>query len=260
MRYIFTLFVLLTLCINALAQSCPATNETFATSALIDPNWTFGCSSGTSCSGGTIFDNRTTCQPTITMDACAPSPSCGTVSNDASGLWFRFYATATTAVVSVNPSVSMRSAVQVFSVNQGSPTCASLAEIGCSVAASVSSGSLVNLSGLTVGNLYFYRVFGSASNAAQRTGTFCFCGSSGLSSSPLAANIRSFAASKQGSNVLISWSTYAGTSAQRFELEKSFDGVRFNKIGSLAANSNSLSDNLYDFTDWPNMQGKYFTG
>ena len=192
------------------------------------------------------------------MDACAPSPSCGTLASNASDLWFKFYATATTAVVSVNPSVSMKSAAQVFSVNQSSPTCASLAEIGCSVAGSVSSGSLVNLSGLTVGNIYFYRVFGSASNAAQRTGTFCFCGSSGLSSSPLAANIRSFAASKQSSNVLISWSTNAGSNARRFDLEKSFDGVGFNKIGSIAANGNSLSDNQYDFTDLAQHVGKVF--
>ncbi len=184
MRFIFTFILLIAVSFKVSAQGCPATNGTFATATLFAPNWITGCTNGTSCSGTpTTFDNRTTCQAITSMDACAPSPSCGTDANNASDLWFKFYATGTTATVSVNPSVSMKSAIQVFSVNQATPTCGSLVEIGCNLATSVSAGALVNLTGLVAGNLYYYRTFGSAAIASQRTGTFCFCGSAGLASS-----------------------------------------------------------------------------
>ncbi len=258
MKTIFTTLLIFIISLEVDAQGCPATNSTFATAALFDPNWILGCTSGTSCSGGTIFDNRSTCEAVTDLDACAPTPSCGAPVNNASDLWFKFYATATTATITSNPSVSMKSAIQAFSVNQATPTCASLIEIGCHVATSVSSVSLVSLTGLTVGNLYYFRVYGSATNAAQRNGTFCFCGSAGLSSSPLAANLTSFSAAAQNNNIRVRWSTSAGSSALSFEVERSYDGIHFTNINTLSASGNQLNNNAYLFIDMGQYQERIF--
>lgn len=259
MRFIFTLILFLAVSNEVSAQGCPANNGTFATATLFAPNWITGCTNGSSCSGTpTTFDNRTTCQAITAMDACAPSPSCGTDANNASDLWFKFYATGTTATISVNPSVSMKSAIQVFSVNQTTFTCASLVEIGCNLATSVSTGSLVNLTGLTTGNLYYYRTFGSAAVASQRTGTFCFCGSSGLFNAALAANLNSFSAGAINNNINLRWSTSAGSTALSFELERSYDGIRFTNVSTITANSSSLNTKSYLYTDMGQFQSRIF--
>jgi hypothetical protein len=143
----------------------------------------------------------------------------------------------------------MRSAIQAFSVNQNANSCASLVEIGCNVATGVNSVSLVSLAGLTVGNLYYFRVFGSASNTAQTTGTFCFCGSAGLANGALAANLTRFSATARSNDVHVNWSTSAGSTATRFELERSQDGIHFFPISSMPANSNPVNNYSYLYTD-----------
>lgn len=62
MKYLLTVGLLIFTIILSLAQLCPATNSTFSTAVLFDPNWILGCNSGTSCVGGTTFDNRTACE------------------------------------------------------------------------------------------------------------------------------------------------------------------------------------------------------
>jgi len=230
---------------NIYSQLCPGGGSTFSAAALFDQTWTLGCSSGTSCTGGTTFDNRTTCESTTTMDGCAPTSTCGTASNNASDLWFKFYATATTATIRVNPSVSFISAIQAFS---GGPTCGSLIEIGCGVATAVNSGITVNLIGLTPGLLYYYRVYGSAATPSQRTGTFCLCGSSGLGSSPLPVVLISFkAAIVQKNKVQLTWSTASELNSKHFELQYSADGNNFTTIAILAGKGTTSIPSDYSF-------------
>src|ERR1035437_7855025 len=144
---------LLSLCValfatfSSKAQTlCPGGGDNFSSAILWDASWTVGCVDGASCTGGTKFDNRAACERATAMDLCAPDPSCSTSADDASDLWFEFFASATTATINVNPSVSMQTGIQVFS---GGPTCGGLTEIGCNAASSTNSNAIVNLTGLT---------------------------------------------------------------------------------------------------------------
>lgn len=153
---------------NMNAQLCPGGGTTFATSVTFSHSWIAGCLDAVTCTGGTTFDNRISCEPTTSMDACAPAPTCTINSQDGSDIWFNFYATETSPVINVIPGASFVSAIQAFS---GGPGCGSLTQIGCVKASGPGSISTLNLSGLTLGQQYFFRVFGSAGPASQRTGT-----------------------------------------------------------------------------------------
>jgi hypothetical protein len=176
-RFFVSGFAILILSTETHSQLCPGGGTTFSTSVTFLQSWTSGCSGTTSCTGGIVLDNRSTCEPSTVMDPCAPTPSGTIPADNGSDLWFKFYATGTTAAIHVKQSVSFMAAVQAFS---GGPTCGALTEIGSIVASGISVGVTLNLSSLTTGNAYYFRVFGSSSNSSQRTGTFCFCGSTGL--------------------------------------------------------------------------------
>jgi titin len=131
-------------------------------------------------------------------------------------------------------------------------------EIGCNVATGVNSVYLVSLTGLTVGNLYYYRVFGSASNVEQTTGTFCFCGLAGLANGALAANLASFLAYAYSRDINARWSTSTGSSATSFELERSYDGIHFSNIGIIPANANPTLHYSYMLTDLGQTKDRVF--
>lgn len=232
---------------NIHSQLCPGGGTSFSSAVTFVQSWTSACASGTSCTGGTEFDNRSGCEPTTTMDACAPTPSCTTPANNGSDLWYKFYAAGTTAVIHVIQNVSFIAVIQAFS---GGPTCGSLTEIGCVVAAGPSSGVTLNLSGLTTGNAYYFRVFGTASSAAQRTGTFCFCGSSGLGSlGILPVQLSSFKAVVQDNKIKLLWATGMELNNNHFEIERSTDGQNFIGIGFVAAKGSGDRSSEYLFTD-----------
>src|SRR5215212_12050438 len=123
MKKLLALPVFLIAFIFSNAQLCPGGGTDFSSAVFFTPAWISGCATGTSCSGGTVFDNRAACEPTTAIDPCAPTPSCGTVGQMGSDLWFKFYASGTTATISVIQSVSFIATVQAFS---GGPTCGSL--------------------------------------------------------------------------------------------------------------------------------------
>jgi hypothetical protein len=246
MNKFFTLIAFISITITATAQLCPGGGTSFSNAVLFDPTWISGCSTGTSCTGGTIFDNRAACEPTTAIDPCAPSPTCGTLSSMGSDLWFKFYATGTTAAIVVNQSVSFVASVQALS---GGPTCGVLTQIGCVIAGGPSSGVTLNLTGLTAGNLYYFRVFGTSTPVSQRTGTFCFCGSAGLSNITLPVKLLSFNASIERNTANIKWTTAAETNFSRFDIEKSINGKDFSIIGSKLADNSGTSQNDYFFED-----------
>ena len=228
------------------AQLCPGGGLDFANAVLFNPTWTSGCATGTGCTGGTTFDNRTACEPTAALDACAPGPSCGTAGNTGSDLWFKFYASSTTASINILPSVSFNAGIQAFS-NTGS-VCNSLIQVGCAVASS-NSGVALNLSGLTVGTLYYYRVFGNASNASQRTGTFCFCGSTGMSNIVLPLKLLSFTGKNENGATFLKWVATEQRAVSHFEIQKSSDGILFNSIGTREIIALSTGQQQYSFID-----------
>jgi len=233
---------------------CPGGGRTFSAAVTFNQSlWTSACLNGTSCTGGIQFDNRSSCEPTTAMEACGPDPSCSTPSENGSDLWFKFYATGSTATIEViqaaNPFVA---AIQAFSGG----SCGTLAEIGCAKAPGTTGGVTLNLSGLTVNQLYYYRVFGSSSAAGQRTGTFCFCGSSGLGSlAALPVLLTSFTALVEKNNVKLSWHTASEPNNKYFELQHSIDGNNFITIANLPSKGAAGISSDYSFIHTKAMKG-----
>jgi hypothetical protein len=227
------------------AQLCPGGGTDFASSVTFSDAWITGCLTGSSCNGGIEFDNRAACEPTTAIDACAPAPSCTNNAQDGSDIWFNFYALANTAIINVIQNVSFIACIQAFS---GGPTCGSLTEIGCVKAGGPSSGVVLNLSGLTVGTQYYFRVFGSANPVSQRTGTFCFCGSAGLGSLVLPVSLSSFKATTNNNNVVLNWTTVSETNNRYFEIEHSSDGIQFNYLDRVAGRGTTTIPFSYTYT------------
>jgi hypothetical protein len=214
---------------------CPGGAVNFASGAVtFDPAWIYGCNTGTSCNGGVNFDNRATCQPTTAMDACAPAPTCGVNANSGSNIWFKFYAASTTVTISCFQNTSFVIAIQAFS---GGPTCGSLTQIGCAIAGGPSSGVNLTMTGLTVGQLYYYRIFGSATPVSQRTGIYCFCGSTGLDYYILAKGLSSFKGYPNDQSVKLTWEV-TGDIASAYDIEVSSDKVMFNTVGTVNSSYN----------------------
>ena len=142
--------------------------------------------------------------------------------------------------------MSFIASIQAFS--GGGTGCGSLTTIGCAVAGGPSSGINLPLSGLTVGSQYYFRVFGTANSAAQRTGTFCFCGTNGISNIPLPVTLVSFKGSYTGV-VTLEWTASDAYQFSHFDIERSTDGIHFESIGKRSVPPSASGDILYSFTD-----------
>lgn len=237
-------FFCLLLALRTTAQLCPGGGGDFLSSVAFDPAWIYGCNTGTSCNGGVSLDNKIACLPITTMDACAPAPSCGSAANDASDVWYRFYAPTGTATISCFQNSSFVIGIQALS---GGPGCGSLTELGCALAGGPSSGVQLHLSGLLPGTMYYFRIFGSAGPISQRSGIYCFCGTTGLSSALLPAAISGFKGLAGDDKIELQW--LASTTGQNlFELEHSTDGVSFNSMGQVMASALPGSA-AYHYTD-----------
>jgi hypothetical protein len=235
---------------------CPGGGTDFNSAVTFQPSWIYGCNTGTSCNGGVNFDNRISCQPTTAMDACAPAPSCGNTSHDASNVWFKFYAMNSNVVISCFQNTSLIIGVQAFN---GGPACSSLSEMGCAVSGGPSSGVSLSLSGLLPGHLYYFRIFGSATPVSQRTGLYCFCGTTGLSDIILPAINTNIVGNSVDNNIHLSWQTAATNSTVSFEVEHSEDGTTFNSIASIVAPTSFEIINHYSYTDqFPSFGKNYY--
>lgn len=235
----------------SMAQMCPGGGIDFLTAVTFDPAWIYGCNTGTSCNGGVNFDNRTACLPITLLDACAPAPSCGTA-NNASNAWYKFFASSGTATISCFQNTSFVIGIQAFS---GGPLCGSLTEIGCALAGGPSSGVQLNLSGLTPGQLYYFRIFGSATPVSQRTGLYCFCGTTGLSNFILPVGISEFTGKSSGNSIAINWNTNYETANSYFEVERAADGRHFATIARINGNGTSILPHTYTYADDNAMKG-----
>lgn len=179
------------------------------------------------------------------MDACAPPPSCGSPSSNASNIWFKFYASASTVTISCFQNTSFVIGVQAFS---GEATCGSLTQIGCAIAGGPSSGVNLTISGLTVGELYYYRIFGSSVPISQRTGIYCFCGTTGLDNYILASGLKNFKGNSGEHSIKLMWEVSTDNATSEFNIEVSTDKVVFNTLSTIPASHNR---NNYSYTFEP---------
>lgn len=217
---------------------------------MFDPSWVSGCATGTSCSGGTTFSNLAACEPTTAIDPCAPAPTACGSANNGSDLWFRFYATGTTATISVIQNTSFVAAIQAFAPGAD---CATLVELGCAVAGGPSGGVQLGLTGLVPGGLYHFRVYGSAPNVSQRTGNFCFCGSTGMSTTPLPVALR-LAAMARGGAVALTWTAADASAVAHYEVQRSADAVVFEPLSRIAVQGDA-TDAAQAFVDHAPLAG-----
>lgn len=112
--------------------------------------------------------------------------------------------------------------------------------------ASVNTPSIVVPAGLTPNTLYNY--------ACESVGSSGFSGFSATQifttiNGPLAINGVDITVKRIGTNVLVSWSTQSEQRSNSFDIERSFDGIKFYKIGQVQAAGNSTSLRNYQFTD-----------
>jgi hypothetical protein len=233
------------------AQLCPGGGLDFLTSVTFDPAWIYGCNTGTSCNGGVALDNRNTCLPVTLLDICAPAPSCGTATNG-SNVWFKFFATGSTATISCFQNTSFVIGIQAFS---GGPLCGTMTQVGCAVAAGPSSGVQLGLTGLVPGNLYHFRIFGSATPVAQRTGLYCFCGTTGLSNFILPVGLTGFSGKASEEKVQLAWETSYETGNSYFDIERGTDGKNFTAVGRVNGSGTTASLRNYHFTDDNALKG-----
>lgn len=222
------------------AQICPGTS--FSTAVLFDGAWLSACVGNT---GGQEFSNEASCEPTTAIDPCAPAPNCG--GTPGSDLWFRFFADMTTATIQVNPTNGgLAAGIQVFSTM--GITCGDLTQIACAAGANNATLTL-NLTGLTVGNQYYFRVYGQGNNASLRDGQFNFCGSVAISSTILPVKLLSFHARINGNSVVLDWTSSAEENFSRYEIERSNTGSSFTSIGSKTVIPSTGAESRYSFTD-----------
>lgn len=221
-----------------------ANNFTFSSAIFFDPAAITGCQNGASCSGTPIlYDLRPTCQPVEAMDACAPAPLNTTMQNGYD-LWWKFTANGSVASIVVNPSISLNVGIQALS---GS-TCGALTEIGSVGGSGNNVTTILNLTNLVTGQLYYFRVFGSSSIDAQRSGDICFCGSTNLQGGVLATNLLNFTATGKYKTVNINWIVAASSDAKTFELQRGIDGKTFTTVRSVNATGTN-----YEYTDQPSV-------
>ncbi|HQW84531.1 MAG TPA: T9SS type A sorting domain-containing protein, partial [Ferruginibacter sp.] len=76
--------------------------------------------------------------------------------------------------------------------------------------------------------------------------------------SVLPVNLLSFNAIKQNNSVKLNWVTENEINFSNYEIEKSTDGIKFDKIAIVAAIGNVLQNNYYKVDDNPNMGLNYY--
>jgi uncharacterized repeat protein (TIGR03803 family) len=79
-----------------------------------------------------------------------------------------------------------------------------------------------------------------------------------LSLIPLPVQWLTFTAQKKQQTVLLNWQTAQEQNSDRFEIERSANGISFNKIGSVTAAGNTTNVSDYSFTDYHPLNGTNF--
>lgn len=129
----------------------PPANDECASATSLFVNPTVTC---------TLAANGTTSGATSSLAGCA-----GTADDD---VWYSFEAYDTSHIVTVTPGTLTNVVMQIYS-----GTCGSLTSMNCVNATTGTLNERVTLTGLTVGTVYYVRVYSFSSGAGQ--GTFSIC-------------------------------------------------------------------------------------
>ena len=102
------------------------------------------------------------------------------------------------------------------------------------------------LTGLTRSSTYYYRVRALKTGLADQG---AFSGTTSVAT-PLPVGLTAFTATAAGpAAVRLAWTTASEQNSDRFEVERSLDGTRFDRLGPVGAAGNSSSPRAYGYLD-----------
>jgi len=128
------------------------------------------CPDNDECSGAISLTVGQTCTPTAgdVANATESEPGCaGTADDD---VWYSFTATAETATLDVQGSANFDAVVEVFA----GTGCGALTSLGCLDGSGTAGLESANMTGMTIGDVYYVRVYHYFSSVAATT-TFDIC-------------------------------------------------------------------------------------
>jgi hypothetical protein len=109
-------------------------------------------------------------------------------------------------------------------------------------------GNSVVVTGLTSGEVYYYRIFeynGSAAPVYNVAATV----SGSVAAGTLPVTWINFTAAERNGEILLSWATSAEINSDHFIVERSKEGAGFQEVGRVKAAGNSAGDQHYTYTD-----------
>jgi hypothetical protein len=119
------------------------------------------------------------------------------------------------------------------------------------------NGSSVTITGLTAGDMYYYKVFEYNGAAAPVYNTSAVLSGS-IATGTLPVTWLYFNATQKNDKVVLSWGTSAEMNSAWFIIERSANGINFQEAGRVAASHNATSDQHYSFSDPVSTQQKWF--
>lgn len=211
------------------------------------------------CSGATPVTPSADANPGPVVDAynvgAAPS-SAGCYGTAEDDVWFRFTATSSRHRIVVLTEEVINPVLQVFS-----GSCTNLNSIGCyyTDVSSPSDFADADLTNLTIGATYYYRVYGAASNnigsrISTNIRTFQIV---------LPVSLINFRLTQSGGQNLLSWQTGTEANNKGFAVQYSRNGNDFDSLAfvlSKAPNGNSSQPVFYEYLHDPSLlpEGKIY--
>jgi hypothetical protein len=119
------------------------------------------------------------------------------------------------------------------------------------------NGSSVTVTGLTAGDVYYYKIFeynGSLAPVYNTSGVL----SGSVVTGTLPVTWLYFNGTQKSDKVVLTWATSAEINSEYFIVERSSNGVDFRETGRVKASGNNSRDQYYSFTDPVPEQQKWF--
>ena len=187
----------------------------------------------------------TTTQTGTTLGATQSQPAdpCGGFTGSADDdVWYQFTALTTGQVlVTLDGNSNFDGVLEVFKGN-----CGSLTYVSCSDVTQKGGSEAVTINAL-VGTSYKIRVYSFGPNLSDRGGfTISAAGA------PLPISLLSFKGEHTGNSNVLSWSTATEFNNRGFEVQYSFNGKDFKKLGFVSSKQNSGNSSSvlnYQYTD-----------
>ena len=193
------------------------------------------------------FSANTSGSYTSDIPANLGSIFCGSIENNS---WYSFIATSTTHtfnfsnITNCNNNYGVQA--QVYNVTQNANGCCTnfASQSNCYNPGTIASGT-VTATGLTIGVEYYLMVDGNAGDVCSFTVT----GWTATGIIPLSVELIDFNGVTLPDANLISWKTASELNNDFFEVQRTFDGVNFETIGTISGAGNSTKTNFYSFQD-----------